>query len=452
MKNDSPIGITDVLIWLSGGDRETLDRSPADRARHIGYGSMFLATAAFAAVSGAVALSMTMDVGPVAATVAGVAWGLLILAIDRMLVLSMTRTKGFRGFCVSLGTAALRIGMALVLGAVVSTPLVLRIFQPEIETEIKVMHAEEAAAFKDQLDADSRFSGIPALQQQIAQQQAIVDAGPSASPESDPAVKTARAALATAQAAYDEAEEAVVCEIEGTCGTGRRGAGIAYDEKVRIRQNAASDLRAARADLQTALATAGSTSLQRSRNQVASAREQLETDREELADLKADKTAAERAQRSTLADADGLMARLEALHRLLDKKPALASAHWLLMALFMIIETLPVLTKTLQLLAPRSLYEYLSELRDADTLAQAREASDERREVERIRSEVTRAAENDLTERRIDLQKDVNAQVVAKQKEVTEAALNAWGEQVTAHTVEEVGRWVPPRTTVIDLD
>ncbi len=186
MTNDSTIGVRDVLIWLSGGDPELLEQSPADRARHIAYGMMFLVTAAFAAISGTFALNMMMHLSWPVAAIFGIGWGIMILAIDRMLVLSMPRPKGFRGFLVSTLTVALRVGMALVLGAVVSTPLILRVFEPEIAVEIQVMHAEEVAAYKQQLDADPRFSSMPDLRQEIAQQQAIVDAGLPPQPRTTP--------------------------------------------------------------------------------------------------------------------------------------------------------------------------------------------------------------------------------------------------------------------------
>lgn len=453
MTNDSTIGVRDVLIWLSGGDPELLEQSPADRARHIAYGMMFLVTAAFAAISGTFALNMMMHLSWPVAAIFGIGWGIMILAIDRMLVLSMPRPKGFRGFLVSTLTVALRVGMALVLGAVVSTPLILRVFEPEIAVEIQVMHAEEVAAYKQQLDADPRFSSMPDLRQEIAQQQAIVDAGASASTENDPAVVRARAAVKSAETVYAEAEQEVVCEKEGTCGSGRAGAGIAFDEKVRIRENAWNNLQSARSDLESALATASTTSLAQSRNEVASTKEQLADNKEELADLEADRAALDRDQEAAVANSNGLIARLEGLHRLIGKSPSLATAHHLLLALFMIIETLPVLTKTLQFLAPRSLYEKLTELRDGDTLAEASKASDHRQEVDRMRADLLLEAEQDLCNERLEAEKDVNARVVAKQKAVTAMALDAWELKVSAQAVEEISRWEPPRTThVIDLE
>ena len=49
-----------------------------------------------------------------------------------------------------------RVLLAVLIGAVISTPLTLAVFSAEISTEVQVMAAEEEDAFNRQLDGDSR--------------------------------------------------------------------------------------------------------------------------------------------------------------------------------------------------------------------------------------------------------------------------------------------------------
>jgi hypothetical protein len=57
------------------------------------------------------------------------------------------------------------------------------------------------------------------------------------------------------------------------------------------------------------------------------------------------------------AEAMGLLSQMSAMERLAAREPALATAHWLIAALFFMIELLPVLVKTLTSYGDPSLYE-----------------------------------------------------------------------------------------------
>ena len=89
----------------------------------------------------------------------------------------------------------------------------------------------------------------------------------------------------------------------------------------------------------------------------------LETDRAELARLTAEQTRLQTAFDATNEDADGILARLEALDRLGDRNATLAAAQLMLSLLFMSIEILPVLMKLLLNFGPPSAYDKLAALR-----------------------------------------------------------------------------------------
>jgi hypothetical protein len=444
--------LRDALCRLAGGQLDVLRQAPADRTRYVANGAALLATAGLAVVSATFALTTTLHAPLPAALAVGLGWGLLVLVIDRMLVVGMVRPTGVSGWTHMAVTVLVRFAMAIVIGVVVSTPLVLRVFQPEIDSELRVMQADAASAAQRQLDSDARFAGLPALRETIAAEQAVVDAGPAAVTDGDADVRRARQELAAAQAAYETAQQGVVCEKEGTCGSGVRGAGIAFREKVQIRDQAGRTLEQARAELAAAVRTATTRSLAQSRNTVASTRERLAADQATLARLATEKAAVESGQQRAIDASDGILERLRALQRIGDRDSALLLAHLFIALLFLVVEVLPVVTKTLQITGRRSLYEKLVEAQEQDTLFAATHAARTRRRIDRIRSRVAESSETDLARRRIHANREVNAVVVDTQREVTDRALAAWAEDVSTRTVDEIANWVPARRTrIVDL-
>ena len=85
------------------------------------------------AVSAAFAVHMALGVWWPFALLVGLGWGVVIVNLDRMVLVGM-------GHDSSLGRnmvlAVPRVGLALVLGVVVATPLTLQVFHKEIDTEI----------------------------------------------------------------------------------------------------------------------------------------------------------------------------------------------------------------------------------------------------------------------------------------------------------------------------
>jgi hypothetical protein len=131
------------MTWLSGADNEVLAAFPGDRAKFTALGAVMTATAVLASVSMWFFLHMALRVNGVVAVPFGLLWGVGIVSIDRMLVVSM-RGHGW-GTVLLQGTP--RLLLALLLGFVISTPVTLRIFSPEINNQIKVIQQNNSAAF-----------------------------------------------------------------------------------------------------------------------------------------------------------------------------------------------------------------------------------------------------------------------------------------------------------------
>ena len=137
----------DFLIWLSGVSREVLAQCQTERAKFIGLGAAILVTAGMAAVSLSFALVNALKAPLWAALIFALLWGVAIMSLDRLFVVSMHR---YRNPLFYLVMALPRFAMAVLLGFVISTPFVLQIFKPEINHQIKLMQAAERSAyFKD---------------------------------------------------------------------------------------------------------------------------------------------------------------------------------------------------------------------------------------------------------------------------------------------------------------
>src|ERR671932_92622 len=122
-------------------------------------------------IGDAFAVHMALGAWWPVALLIGIGWGTVIVNLDRMLLVGMAHDASLKR---NLMLAVPRVGLALVLGAVIATPLTLQVFHREIDTQVVALQAEAADAYKKSLDADARFAGLPALKQQVATEQGVI--------------------------------------------------------------------------------------------------------------------------------------------------------------------------------------------------------------------------------------------------------------------------------------
>ncbi|WP_309229801.1 MULTISPECIES: DUF4407 domain-containing protein [unclassified Blastococcus] len=404
--------IGDGLAVLSGARADVLEAVPGARAKFVALGGVLLSTGGLAVLSMAFAVSMALGVWWPLAALVGLGWGFVIVNLDRMLLVGMAHDPSMRR---NLLMAVPRVGLALVLGIVISTPLTLQIFHKEIDTQVVALQAEASDAYKRSLDDDARFAGLPALREKFVAEQAVVASGGTADADLAPL----QAEVVAAQAAYDAALTAqrelsarAQCELDGTCGTGDAGTGEAYAQARRAADGQRDVVAAAKSDLDAAVA-AVSAGAARSMTQAAA---DLETDRAELARLTEQQTALQAAFDATNADNTGILIRLQALSALSDSNTTMAIAHYMLALLFISVELLPVLMKMLLNVGPRSTYDRLSDLRDDGDLEIEQLQQSARVEVEQAVQELLVLAEKE----RVDRQKE---QVLARRRARIAAAV-----------------------------
>jgi hypothetical protein len=386
------------LAVLAGARPDVLAAAPGARAKFVALGGVLLSTGALAAVSAAFAVHMALGVWWPFALLVGLGWGTVIVNLDRMLLVGMAHDASMKR---NLVMAVPRVGLALVLGAVVATPLTLQVFHKEIDTEMVAMQAEAADAYRASLDADTRFEHLPELKERIATQEAIVASGGLA----DTGLVGVRAEVTAKQAVLDQAvafarelDAKAQCELDGSCGTGDAGTGTAYVEARAAADAQAAVVAAARSDVDAAVA-ASSAAEARSAQLAGSS---LDTDRAELTRLTAEQDRLQASFDATNEGSGGILLRLEALDRLGDKNATLATAQFMLSLLFMCVEILPVLMKLLLNFSPPTAYDRLAALRDAGDVEIEELAQESRRTVAVAKEELLVMAEKE----RVDRQKE----------------------------------------------
>lgn len=406
--------IGDGLATLGGARPELLEVSPGARPRFVALGGVLLSTGGLAVLSMAFAVAMALGVWWPIALLVGLGWGFVVVNLDRMLLVGMAHDASVGR---NIALAIPRLGLALVLGVVIATPLTLQVFHKEIDTEIVTMQAEAADEYRTSLEADARFAGLPELAGQVALEEQIVATGGAA----DPALAGVQAEVAARQNALDQAvathqqlQARAQCELDGTCGTGEAGTGQAYVEARAAADAAAVAVTAARSALDDARAAAADAE----DRSLALASSSLTTNQEQLARLTAEQDRLQAQFDDTNEGSGGILLRLEALDRLSDRNTTLWAAKTMLSLLFLCVEMLPVLVKLLLNFGPPSAYDELAALRDRGDVEVEELQKRSRLEIAEAQEELLVMAEKE----RLDRQKEA---VLARRRSALAAAAAA---------------------------
>lgn len=375
------LSIVRRMAVLGGADNDVLDEVPEEVPRFVQMFLVLAGTALVSSLSMMFALLTGVRVSIFLAIPLALIWGLIIYNLDRFLTSTMRSTKNvFR----LLGLAFPRIIMAALIGIVVAEPLVLQVFQNDIAREVNSTNVTQALTDQDAVTSgpekqalDAASAQVSALENQAAT--GIVSGTSSTSAESAAAQQTVdqlTQQLAAQQSVIDQARAVYQCELTGQgagtvpgC-TGLAGTGASseaaqaqlaqaqssYDALSTQLQQAQSTLAAANTSGAEAAASSADQNKQQAEDQLPAARTQYES-----------ALAAYNARASSIADGNagavGLLSQITALERLSDREPALRWAHYLIAALFFMIELLPVLVKVLTGFGGPSLYEKAEKMR-----------------------------------------------------------------------------------------
>ena len=432
MKLLSRAAISEHLLTVAGANREVLREAPKERGKQVAMGAVLLSTAGLAVVSASYALHIALHLWVPVAVVGGLVWGLVILNLDRWLVVSSPRLKRWWS---TLAMALPRVVLAVLIGAVVSTPLTLAVFSAEIATEVEVMAAEAEDEFNQRMQTDSRTVDLQDKQARIAELEAdLADGVTQADVDEDPAVVDMQRRLDEVTARYEAAEAAYNAEIDGTGGTGDQGFGPATDARRADRDRLRAERDALAAELDALKA--------RTFEQLQSEEAQKTVDQQnELGGVRADVTSLQQrlaadaaAHEAAVDDSDGILARLTAMSRLEEGNPTLATAHRLLFWFMTAIECLPILFKTMLALAPPSLYERLLALGDEKVEERVRLRMQTEYEEAEVLARSALAAAEARAARTLEAESRATGMVLEAQLDVTRDGVDRWRDEQIARS------------------
>ncbi len=166
--------IKHLFFWLSGAGADTLEQCPGwEQRKYVAFGATVLVPTVFAFIACGYALSTLTDDWRIIAPVA-LAWGLIIMTIDRAL-LSIYRS--YQRFHRKVGQFFLRIVVAALMGVTISHPLTLLLFNDTISSVVEEERQAEIDAVR--VAAGSEKGAVEAkildLEEQIAEQRALFD-------------------------------------------------------------------------------------------------------------------------------------------------------------------------------------------------------------------------------------------------------------------------------------
>ncbi|WP_326643793.1 DUF4407 domain-containing protein [Streptosporangium sp. NBC_01755] len=334
-----------LLIALSGARPEVLKLCPTEQGKFEGIGGAVLTTSVLAVVSMTFALNSALGVSLVLAIPASLVWGLAIMSLDRWLVSTM-HADGPRRWRVALP----RILMAVLLGLVISTPLVLQIFKSEIDAQIVQIKQQRANEFSTRQSTGSVAREVARLRTETTALQNVItsEGDVPLDPAKDPKIKSLTAERGAQQTQTKKLYDEWQCQLYGGKTCPRKGDGPLAQASKRAYEKAQSQV-----DLLTRQIEDRKSEL--TATDESSKKERLDQATQDLPKVQESLDAAVRRQ-SDLQNAfdaenratNGLLIRLQALNEASGKDFTLRSTHLLLFLLFLLIECLPVAIKLMQ--------------------------------------------------------------------------------------------------------
>lgn len=304
----SPSRRTRFLWWLSTADEQLLTDCAVDRGRYAIIGMLVLGTWTFATLAWAYFFSTVVS-NMYTAILLGLLMGWIILQIDRALIKGMRKGKQkllpllFRGL------------LAVSIGLFMAQPALVFLFDKEISLQISLdneVRKKEKRNRQDSVYGKDRSAILLRIQ-------------------------AAETELKNRYAEVNKAREAFIQEADGTGGSKKPGLKTIAQAKQSAYQELDQEYKKRAAELAPEIARADSL-------------------------LKAMDTQIQQEQQTfaTLLN-NGFITRIEALNHLIENSNAVAFRYYLLVAILLLIELMPVLAK---LLLPTGTYELKVELQE----------------------------------------------------------------------------------------
>lgn len=339
---------TRFLIICSGAEPSIMDdpRCLTERSKYAAIGATVLSTAVLASLSGGYAIYKTFDRALIAIGF-GFIWGLIIFNLDRYIVSSIqrqrinpdvSRKERVRIRLSEFGRALPRFALAILISLVITRPIELKLFQREINAYVD----DEKSKKTVEMQAQKRLE-FPQIDQL------------------NTANTNLRTEVTNKEGVCNDLYELAMSEATGKSEartSGRIGKGPLFKERWQNFENCRTDL----------------VQLRSLNNQ------RIAENDTQIKGFEAQRDAAIAANKATIDAMDGLLMRLKAHSYLTGENESLTLASMLIVALFILLETAPMVVK---LLSKRGPYEDICEARDYQVyMTERRKMQDTDDEVE----------------------------------------------------------------------
>lgn len=348
-----------VVLALSGANEEVLTLVPTEQARYESLGWAILITSGVAAVSMWFALASAVGINGILAFPVALAWGLVIMGIDRWLVVSMP-AESKRKFAIAVP----RLALALLLGTLISTPLVLRVFQSEINAEIAKMQQQNYSTFLEQQKASDVAKQVGTFSSELQYLNNVIatHGATTANTASDPELRGYNTQLnnldnevAHWTSLKNKYYVDYICQLYGGPNCPKKGNGPAAKASLKNYQDASQEVDTLKGQVNQVQAKIQQRDAQLTSTSKASQEARYQQALTQLPVVKNEYSTALQRQNELQASffatnkaAHGILVRLEALSKLSSGNFTVTAARFLLFLLFLTIECLPVTVKLLQ--------------------------------------------------------------------------------------------------------
>lgn len=350
---EAPVdGLSRFLWWLAAADADILKECKADRERYRIVGIAVLVTWIFATLAWGYFFSTVVNDELIVAALA-LFFGFAILSIDRSLIAAMSRNDSKNKFV----PVAFRVLLAITIGLFISQPVVLMLFQKDIQAQIALNKQSKLDTFRKQL----------------------VTLNTARKSELQGGADGLNAELKAKEEQVKDYKDAYIRETDGTGGSGKIGESSIARVKKSEYLKAEEDLIKLKKELAPKLR-------ERELQIVAMAKED---------------SIKEQAYIATLTD--GFLAQTEALNDLLVSHPPLKQRYRLIVFLITLIEVMPLLTK---LLMPKGEYDEKLATLTARSIESARLDLQKGRELQQHYHAAAAAADQETMDHIFDLTRE----------------------------------------------
>ncbi len=299
--------IYSFFCWCSGARLYLLKGCPTDYNKFFGIGIIVFLTGVMASITGFYALYIIFNSVSLA-VIFGIFWGVLIFFLDWYIVSSLKKEERlFSELLFSLP----RLILAVLLAVVISRPLELKLFEKEIDGVLQTIQSENSIEHKQLIDKE--YENLSRLATEN---------------------ETLKDEVKQKEELRNKLFSMMIEEAEGRSPTSKIGKGSVYREK-----------KAEYDKIDMELSELKRTNSARIEKNIATITE-LESKRQQQVDKSSTK----------IKQADGILARLEAMDVLSQKNRTVKYASWFIFILFILIESSPILVK---LLSKRGPYDEL---------------------------------------------------------------------------------------------